>query len=69
MDAVASALRLPSYFDFDSLFRLDAVVAAKDHELFSLLQIFLNDSLVEYQAWVQSHADALSKYGVYHFLR
>ncbi|KAI0638546.1 PCI-domain-containing protein [Trametes polyzona] len=62
IDAVASALRLPSYFDFDSLFRLDAVVAAKDHELFSLLQIFLNDGLAQYKAWVDSHPDALSKY-------
>ena len=41
MDAVAAALRMPSYFDFDALFRLDAVVAAKGHELFTLLQIFL----------------------------
>ncbi|KAI0832776.1 PCI-domain-containing protein [Trametes gibbosa] len=63
MDAVAAALRLPSYFDFDTLFRLDAVVAAKGHELFALLQIFLNDGLPQYKAWSESHADALSKYG------
>ncbi|KAI9064881.1 PCI-domain-containing protein [Trametes sanguinea] len=62
VEAVASALRLPSYFDFDALFRLDAVVAAKDHPLFSLLQIFLNEGLQQYTAWVQSHADVLSKY-------
>ncbi|KAI0722310.1 PCI-domain-containing protein [Cerioporus squamosus] len=62
VDAIAAALRLPSYFDFDSLFRLDAVVAAKDHELFALLQIFLNDGLPQYQAWAQSHAGALAKY-------
>ena len=63
MDAIVDALRLPLYFDFDALFRLDAVVAAKDHELFSLLQIFLNDGLPEYKAWEESHADAFAKYG------
>ena len=65
MDAVAAALRLPSYFNFDSLFRLDAVVAAKDHELFALLQIFLNDGLAQYKAWADSHAGAFAKYGTY----
>ncbi|KAI0677204.1 PCI-domain-containing protein [Trametes maxima] len=62
ISAVASALRLPSYFDFDSLFRLDAVVAAKDHELFSLLRIFLNEGLPQYKAWADSHSAALAKY-------
>ena len=63
MNAVAAALRLPTYFDFDVLFRLDAVVAAKNHELFSLLQVFLNDGLVQYKAWAAAHPDAFAKYG------
>lgn len=62
IDAIAAALRLPLLFDFDTLFRLDAVVAAKDHELFALLRIFLNDGLPEYKAWEESHPDALTKY-------
>ncbi|KAI9000684.1 PCI-domain-containing protein [Trametes punicea] len=62
IDAVAAALRLSSYFDFDALYRLDAVVAAKDHELFSLLQVFLNEGLPEYLAWADSHPDVLGKY-------
>ncbi|PIL37471.1 hypothetical protein GSI_01165 [Ganoderma sinense ZZ0214-1] len=62
IDAIATALRLPNYFDFDSLFRLDAVVAAKDHELFSLLKIFLNDGLAQYKEWVAGHSDAFQKY-------
>ncbi|KAI0650392.1 PCI-domain-containing protein [Trametes meyenii] len=62
IDTVASALRLPSYFDFDSLFRLDAVIAAKDHELFALLQIFLNEGLPQYKAWTDSHSAVLTKY-------
>ena len=65
IDAVASALRLPNFFNFDSLFRVDAVVAAKGHELFSLLQIFLNDGLAQYQQWASSHPDAFSKYGTH----
>ncbi|CCM00434.1 uncharacterized protein FIBRA_02466 [Fibroporia radiculosa] len=62
IDAIAAALRLPHLFDFDALFRLDAVVAAKDHELFSLLHIFLNNDLHDYKAWAESHADAFTKY-------
>ncbi|KAI0775891.1 PCI-domain-containing protein [Trametes elegans] len=64
IDAISAALRLPSYFDFDSLFRLDAVVAAKDHELFSLLQIFLNEGLPQYKAWLDSHSGVLEKYDI-----
>ncbi|KAL6309844.1 PCI-domain-containing protein [Sparassis latifolia] len=64
VDAIATALRLPSLFDFDPLFRLDAVVSAKDHELFSLLQIFLNEGLPEYHAWSASHANAFAQYGL-----
>ncbi|EMD40431.1 hypothetical protein CERSUDRAFT_111031 [Gelatoporia subvermispora B] len=64
VEAIATALRLPTFFDFDPLFRLDAVVAAKDHELFSLLQIFLNEGLPQFKAWEESHADAFSKYSL-----
>ncbi|KAH7923661.1 hypothetical protein BV22DRAFT_1113278 [Leucogyrophana mollusca] len=62
IDAIAMALRLPTVFDFDPLFKLDAVIASKEHELFSLLQIFLNGGLPEFQAWNGSHAGALEKY-------
>ncbi|KAH7909742.1 hypothetical protein BJ138DRAFT_1173548 [Hygrophoropsis aurantiaca] len=64
IDAIAMALRLPTIFDFDPLFKLDAIVASKDHELFSLLQIFLNGGLPEFQAWSGSHAAAFEKYGL-----
>ncbi|GJE84538.1 PCI-domain-containing protein [Phanerochaete sordida] len=63
-DLVATALRLPSVFDFDALFRLDAVVAAKDNDIYPLLQIFLNDGISEYKAWVAGHADVLAKYNL-----
>lgn len=60
---IATALRLPAVFDFDPLFKLDAVIAVKDHELFSLLQIYLNDGLLEFNAWEASHPGAFEKYG------
>ncbi|KAJ8515805.1 hypothetical protein ONZ45_g6838 [Pleurotus djamor] len=61
-EIMAVALRLPTLFDFDPLFKLDAVIAAKDHELFQLLHIFLTGGLSEYQAWEASHSDAFEKY-------
>jgi translation initiation factor 3 subunit M len=62
VDTIAMALRLPSIFDFDPLFKLDPVIAVKDHELFSLLQIFLNGGLSEFSVWAGSHAGAFEKY-------
>ena len=62
VEAITVALRLPSFFNFDSLFRLDTVLELKNHELFSLLMIFLNDGLPEYQAWEKSHPGVLEKY-------
>lgn len=62
VDVIATALRLPTIFDFDSLFKLDAVVAIKDHELFSLLQVFLNGGLAEFRTWQQSHPQTLEKF-------
>ncbi|KAI3616701.1 pci domain-containing protein [Moniliophthora roreri] len=64
VDAIASALRLPNIFDFDALFKLDAVVALKNHELFSLLQVFLNGGLTEFQSWQDSHGGVFEKYNL-----
>jgi translation initiation factor 3 subunit M len=62
IDAIALALRLPLLFDLDPLFKLDAVVSAKDHELFPLLQVFLNGGLPEFRSWLESHPAVLEKY-------
>ncbi|KAF7355712.1 Eukaryotic translation initiation factor 3 subunit M [Mycena sanguinolenta] len=62
VETIATALRLPFVFDFDPLFKLDAVVAVKNHELFSLLQIFLNDGLPQFKAWEEANAGSLQKY-------
>ncbi len=62
VDSIATALRLPSTFDFDSLYKLEGVVAAKDHDLYGLLQIFLGGGLSDYLSWEASHADVFEKY-------
>ncbi|KAK0461800.1 uncharacterized protein EV420DRAFT_129738 [Desarmillaria tabescens] len=62
LDVIATALRLPFTFDFDPLFKLDAVVAAKGHDLFSLLQVFLSGGLSEFKTWQQTHPGVLEKF-------
>ncbi|CAA7260135.1 unnamed protein product [Cyclocybe aegerita] len=64
LELIATALRLPTVFNFDPLFKLEAVLAVKDHELFSLLHIFLNSGLPEFKAWESSHPGALEKYQI-----
>jgi len=64
-DAIAAALRQPSILDFEPLCKVEAVIAAKDHELFPLLQIFLNNGLAEVQSFADSHAAVLETYREY----
>jgi translation initiation factor 3 subunit M len=49
-------------FDFDPLYRIDAIVNAKNHELFPLLQIFVSGSLNDLKSWTDSNSNVLSKY-------
>lgn len=65
---IATALRLPTIFDFDPLFKLDAVLNVKNHELFSLLQIFLNNDLAEFKEWQSKYTQTLEKYGKRYYL-
>jgi len=64
IDVITTTLRLPNLFDFDPLFKLDVVVALRDHELFSLLQVFLNGGLPELKQWQANHAGAAEKYNL-----
>ncbi|KAF5393126.1 hypothetical protein D9757_001224 [Collybiopsis confluens] len=61
---ITSALRLPSVFDFDPLFKLDPVLSLKNDDLFGLLKIFLNDGLAEFNSWVSSHSGVLEKHNL-----
>jgi translation initiation factor 3 subunit M len=56
------AVSNPTVFDFDSLFKLDAVVAAHSHPLFTLLRIFLSGGLDDLRAWQRAHADIIGSY-------
>ena len=67
VDIIVTALRLPLIFEFDPLFKLDAVVAVKDHDIYSLLQIFLNGGLSEFKAWHESHPGVLERYSTLFF--
>ena len=62
LDAVASAIRLPSIFNFDSVFKLGNLPLIKDHPLRVLLDIFLGKGLSDYQSWASSHADCMVTY-------
>ncbi|KAG1895637.1 uncharacterized protein F5891DRAFT_1193966 [Suillus fuscotomentosus] len=62
IDVIALALYSPTLFYFDPLFKLDAVVSAKDHEAFSLLQVFLSSGLPELHSSLESHPAILEKY-------
>jgi translation initiation factor 3 subunit M len=66
LEAIATALRLPSVFDFDPLFKLEAVISVQGDALFSLLQIFMNKGVDDFVSWESSHPDVLGKSGKYH---
>jgi translation initiation factor 3 subunit M len=52
----------PTVFDFDPLFKLDAVLAAQSHPLFALLRTFLSGGLDDLRAWQRAHADITESY-------
>ncbi len=59
LELLASALRSPSIFDFDTLEKLENIKALSSHELFKLLQIFAKEGLSEYQVWVSQNGPLL----------
>ncbi|KAJ3572262.1 hypothetical protein NP233_g3202 [Leucocoprinus birnbaumii] len=64
VELISAALRLPNLFDFDPLFKLDAVIAIKGHDLFSLLQVFLNGGIPDLKQWQASHPGVAEKYNL-----
>ena len=65
LDAIATALSNPTVFDFDPLFKLDAVVATRSHPLFALLRIFFNGGVDDLHTWQSAHADVSSTFGAH----
>ncbi|KAF8263947.1 hypothetical protein EI94DRAFT_1772790 [Lactarius quietus] len=64
LDAIATALSDPSIFDFDPLFKLDAVLAAQAHPLFALLRVFLSGGLDDLHAWQRAHANTAGEFSL-----
>lgn len=67
---ITAALSDPTMYDFDPLFRIDAVVeSAKDHEIFELLRVFLTGGLEELKAWGEKYGNdgGWEKYGTSFF--
>ena len=65
IQAISTALKLPSVFDFDTLFKIDAIIKLQGHELFSLLRVFLSGGLEDYKKWESEHSGSVEKYGDY----
>ena len=63
LDAIATALSNSTVFDFDPLFKLDAVVATRSHPLFALLQVFFNGGVDDLHNWQRAHAEVSSTFG------
>jgi translation initiation factor 3 subunit M len=64
LDAIAIALSNPSIFDFDPLYKLDAVLAAQTHPLFALLRVFLSGGLDDLHAWQHAHTDTTGEFSL-----
>jgi len=65
IQAISTSLKLPSVFDFDTLFKIDAVIALQGHELFSLLRVFLSGGLEDYKKWESKYSGSIEKHGNY----
>jgi translation initiation factor 3 subunit M len=63
LKTVASALRLPSIFEFDVVLKSEAVLALGNHELLQLLRIFANGSVSEYTSWVSVNGALANEFG------
>lgn len=63
IQAISTSLKLPSVFDFDTLFKIDAIIQLQGHELFSLLRVFLSGGLEDYKKWESEHPGSTEKYG------
>lgn len=62
---IATALRLPSFFDFASLLKIDGIQKLNDHPLLLLLKICISGGLQELQAWEGANGETLAKFGAF----
>jgi translation initiation factor 3 subunit M len=69
IQAISASLKLPSVFDFDTLYKIDAVIKLQGHELFALLRVFLSGGLEDYKKWESEHPGSIEKHGDYPYSR
>lgn len=65
--AIATAIRLPSITDFQSLARLEAVKAASQQPIYALLHIFIAGDYAQLQMWLgqnEGHIASNSEHSV-----
>ena len=68
IQAISTSLNLPSVFDFDTLFKINAITELQGHELFSLLRVFLSGGLEDYKKWESKYSGSIEKHGSYPLL-
>jgi hypothetical protein len=64
LKVIATSLRLPSVFNFDSLLKVDSVMVVKGHQLFALLNILLQGGISEYRKWLETNEGILGEFGI-----
>ena len=62
---IATALRLPSVFDFDSLLQLGNIRALSSHTLYHLLDIFNKKGMSEFYDWKDKNQATLDEYRMF----
>ncbi|THH12263.1 hypothetical protein EW145_g113 [Phellinidium pouzarii] len=62
LQLIAMALRLPTVFNFDSLFKLENIQALSSHSLVGLLRILEKQGLGEFKAWQGNNQSILEEY-------
>lgn len=69
IQAISASLKLPSVFNFDTLYKIDAIIKLQGHELFALLRVFLSGGLEDYKKWESEHPGSIEKHGDYSYSR
>ncbi|KAG1867291.1 PCI-domain-containing protein [Suillus subalutaceus] len=65
IDAIALALRLPSLFDFDPLFKVGRrCFSTRSRTFHRFCRLFLNSGLPEFRSWLESHPTNSTKHSL-----
>ncbi|KAJ3218966.1 hypothetical protein HDU67_003330 [Dinochytrium kinnereticum] len=64
INAIKSAIKIPSILNFEDVYRLDAVRALGNTPLVDLLKIFLDQTLKDYRAFTKKNSGFVAKEGL-----